>query len=240
MNNRPPHAAQRLEGALDQMLARLRQHLHGHIRRNPPRFDQLPAKIKIRLRGGGKADLDLLEAQPDQQIEHPVLALRVHRINQRLIPIAQVHAAPERSLVDALAGPMAVLSTKRWESERTLAAGFFIVTLFSLSRGSFGRWPIHSSRRITMRHGKLCPFIAVFRDQQNSIHESRLLKQSLEISFSMKHCDNLQWLGLWAIDHNEVRKTSDRPEANRQRGNLDSFGADHRVSGETVTRGQDG
>jgi len=128
VNNGARRAPQCLECAANQRLASLRQHLHGNIRRNAPRFDQFTAKIKIRLRGGGKSHFDFLETQLDQQIEHFVLALRIHRVNQRLISVAQVNAAPDRRLVDDFARPSAVVQLDGW-SRRVL--GYWILQVRS-------------------------------------------------------------------------------------------------------------
>ena len=134
VNDRARRALQRLKGAMDQVFARLCQHLHGHIRRDAALLNQLAAKIEVGLRGGGKANLDLLEAEPHQQIEHAVFALRVHRLNQRLIAVAQVNAAPRRSLVDGLARPLAVVQPYG-RSRRVLGCWMFQCrSFFSLSR----------------------------------------------------------------------------------------------------------
>ena len=56
-------------------------------------------EIEIRLRGGGKAHLDFLEAHVQQGIEHAHLALVAHGLDQRLVAVAQVHRAPDGGLV---------------------------------------------------------------------------------------------------------------------------------------------
>ena len=99
---------QRLIRASDQMLARLRQHLDRDVIGNRILFDQLPDEIKISLRGRRKPDLDLLVPHLHQQIEHDPLALRTHRINQRLVPVTQIHRAPTRRLSDALRRPRTI------------------------------------------------------------------------------------------------------------------------------------
>ena len=59
-------------------------------------LDEGAHEVEIGLRGGGKGDLDLLEADADQQVEHAVLALDAHRLDQRLIAVAQIDGAPDR------------------------------------------------------------------------------------------------------------------------------------------------
>ncbi len=103
------HAAQRLEGPLHQLLASLREHLYRHIRRDAAFINQRPAKTELSLRRGRKANLNLLEAQADQQIEHSVLTFQIHGVNQRLIPIAQVNTAPDRCFADGSIRPGAVI-----------------------------------------------------------------------------------------------------------------------------------
>ena len=46
----------------------------------------------------GKPDLDLLEAHLHERVEHAPLARRVHRVDQRLVAVAQVDRAPQRRL----------------------------------------------------------------------------------------------------------------------------------------------
>jgi hypothetical protein len=66
------------------------------------------AKSKSVCEADGKADLDFLEAHVEQQLEHARLAVVAHRVDQRLVAVAQVDRAPDRRLVDALARPGAV------------------------------------------------------------------------------------------------------------------------------------
>ena len=73
-----------------------------------PRLDDRADEVEIGLRGGGKGDLDLLEPHVDQELEHAVLALDAHRLDQRLIAVAKVDRAPDRRLVDDARGPLAV------------------------------------------------------------------------------------------------------------------------------------
>ena len=52
MHDRAPGAADRLEGALDQLGARLRQHLDRHVVGDQVLLDELADKVEIGLRGG--------------------------------------------------------------------------------------------------------------------------------------------------------------------------------------------
>ena len=74
-------AVETFDRAVDQMLARLRQHLDGDVLRHMAAFDQLAKEIVVGLGCRGKSYLDLLEAHIDQKLEHPHLAGAVHRLD---------------------------------------------------------------------------------------------------------------------------------------------------------------
>jgi len=79
--------------------------LDGHIVGYQALFDDFAHEIKIRLRGGGKAHFDFLESDFDQHVEHAAFARRIHRLDQRLIAIAQIDAAPHGRCLDDLVRP---------------------------------------------------------------------------------------------------------------------------------------
>jgi len=99
---------QRLVGAGDQVLARLGQHLDRDVVGNRIVFDQLAHEVEVGLARAREADLDLLVAHLHEQVEHDALALGAHRIDERLVAVAQVDRAPARSFGDALRRPGAV------------------------------------------------------------------------------------------------------------------------------------
>ena len=101
-------AFDRLERAFDQFRAALGQDLDGDAVGNRAGLDDRADEVEIGLRGRGKGDLDLLEAHVDQELEHAVLALDAHRLDQRLIAVAKVDRAPDRRLVDDPRGPLPV------------------------------------------------------------------------------------------------------------------------------------
>ena len=101
-------AADRLEGALDQFFARLGQHLDGDAVGDLVAVDQFTAEIEFGLRGGGETDFDFLEAHADQQVEHAALAIGPHGLDQRLVAVAQIDAAPDRRFDDRAARPASV------------------------------------------------------------------------------------------------------------------------------------
>ena len=102
-------AGARLEGAADQVLASLNQNLDGDVVRDHVLLNDLAHEVVIGLGSGRESDLNFLVAHLNQQLEHPALALRAHRINQRLVAIAQVDGTPNRCLSNALVRPGAVL-----------------------------------------------------------------------------------------------------------------------------------
>ncbi|GIX29328.1 MAG: hypothetical protein KatS3mg123_3209 [Burkholderiales bacterium] len=106
---------QRLEGAPDQVLPRLGEHLNPHVFRHPVLLDQPPHEIEIGLGGGGEGDLDFLETQPHQQLEQAQLALHAHGLDQRLVAVAQIGGQPDGRRADDPAGPGPVGKIDRLE-----------------------------------------------------------------------------------------------------------------------------
>ena len=101
-------ASDGLERALDQFRAALGQHLDRDIIGDRAGLDDRANEVEVGLRGGGKGDLDLLEPHVRQQPEHAVLAFDAHRLDQRLIAVAEVDRAPYRRFFDDPRGPLAV------------------------------------------------------------------------------------------------------------------------------------
>ena len=108
VNDRPAGAPDRREGFGDQLGARLRQHLNRHVLGDQVLLDDLPHEGEIGVRGRREPDLDLLEAEAQQEIEHAALLLGPHRFDERLIAVAQIDRAPHRCLVDDPRGPLAI------------------------------------------------------------------------------------------------------------------------------------
>ena len=100
--------AEGFHGALDQLGARLGEDGDGRAVRNQLVLDQVADEVEVRLRGRGKPDLDLLDAELHEQVEHALLADGVHRLDERLVAVAQVGRAPDRRAVDNAVGPRAV------------------------------------------------------------------------------------------------------------------------------------
>ena len=109
---------QRLEGALDQILARLHQHLEPHVIRGAVFLDQPAIERELGVRGRGEPDLDFLEAALHEHLEQFELLADVHRHGQRLVAIPEVHAAPDRRARQRAVRPLAVGQFDR--RERTI------------------------------------------------------------------------------------------------------------------------
>ena len=71
-------------------------------------LDEVAAEVEVGLRGGGEADLDLLEAHLHEGLEHALLALVVHRVDEGLVAVAKVDAAPDGGVGDDPPRPLAV------------------------------------------------------------------------------------------------------------------------------------
>ena len=102
-----------LEGATDQILATVNQHLDGDTVRNQSFLNDLSNKVKVSLRSRRESHFDLFEPHIEEQLEHGHLALGVHGIDKRLIAVAQVNGAPTRSLLEDSIGPGAVVKAER-------------------------------------------------------------------------------------------------------------------------------
>ena len=101
-------ASQALKRSLDQILAALRQDLDQHVLRHAALIDQPTDEIIFGGASRRKANLDLFETDFQQQVEKPALLLGAHRVDERLVAIAQVRRQPARRLGDGLGWPRAV------------------------------------------------------------------------------------------------------------------------------------
>src|SRR6185503_8104939 len=88
------YAAQTLEGAQNQIRAGLGEYLNGDVVRDEALLDQLAHEVEVGLRGGREADLDFLEADAHEVLEHAALARGIHRLDQCLVAVTQVDTAP--------------------------------------------------------------------------------------------------------------------------------------------------
>ena len=102
VDDRAGRALDGLEGAADDVVAALGQHLHGDIVGDHILLNEGAQELVLGLAGGREADLDLLEADPDQHLEELQLLFQAHGHDQCLVAVAQVHAAPCRCLFNVI------------------------------------------------------------------------------------------------------------------------------------------
>ena len=130
----PRRAFDRLEGAPDQVVARLGEHLRVDIARDQVALDQRAGKVELHRRRRREPDLDLLEADVGQEAEHAQLLLQVHRVDQRLVAVAQIDAAPGRRLLDGAVRPPAVRQVDDREGsvlgDRSSLHGLLLISSF--------------------------------------------------------------------------------------------------------------
>ena len=98
-------ALQCLKGLLDQLGACLGEYLQGNVVGYPVVLYQVPDELVIVAGGGGEAHLDLLEADIDQLVVEAGFLGRGHGLDQRLVAVAQIDAAPARGSSDLGVGP---------------------------------------------------------------------------------------------------------------------------------------
>ena len=108
MDDAAPDTFERLVRPLDQLGPRLGQDGDRDVVRNQVLLDQRADELEVGLRRGREPDLDLLEAELDEQREHALLARGVHRIDERLVAVAQVGRAPDRSMCEDDVGPRSI------------------------------------------------------------------------------------------------------------------------------------
>src|SRR5665213_1426652 len=109
---RPDH---RFVGTSDEVLAALREDLDRDVLGYQIVVDDVSHEVEIGLGGGRKSDLDLLESHFEELDEHRVLAFQVHRIDESLIAVAKIDAAPPRRL-----GPVSYTHLRAHETGRNL------------------------------------------------------------------------------------------------------------------------
>ena len=97
MENDVLRACQGFQRAKDEILAALSEDLNRDIVWDPVLLDETTAKIKLDLRGRRKTNFDFLESDTDKHVEVFDFFIHAHRLRERLIAVAQIHAAPDRS-----------------------------------------------------------------------------------------------------------------------------------------------
>ena len=151
MHNGAAGAAQRRKGFLDQLRARLGQHLNGDVVGNALVLDQFTAEIVVVTGCGRKTDLDFLEAYLHQLIPQAGFLPPGHRLDQGLVTIAQVNAAPAWRPGNLAVGPAARRQAHGCEGRVfamiELAHGPLSSVHFA-AHGEYRRLCIRGSRRV--------------------------------------------------------------------------------------------
>ena len=106
MENDLGRAGQCFHGSLNELLTRLTQHLNGDAIGNAAFVDDAANEVEVRLRRRREANLDFRKADLEQQVEHAQLFLHVHGIDQGLVAVPQIHAAPARRAFKGPARPL--------------------------------------------------------------------------------------------------------------------------------------
>ena len=120
VDNGPGCALDGLERLADDVVTALGQHLHGHILGDAVAVNQRAQELVLGLAGGGETDLDFLKADFDQHIVKFKFFFQVHRHDQALVAIAQIHTAPGRGLLDMVfLGPL--IDMARFDRRRIVA-----------------------------------------------------------------------------------------------------------------------
>ena len=104
MHDGPLRAVDRLVRALDQLGPGLGQHRDRHVVGDQLLVDECADEIEVRLRRRREADLDLLDAERDEKVEEPPFPAGIHRVHERLVPVAKIGRAPDRGRSSTTSG----------------------------------------------------------------------------------------------------------------------------------------
>ena len=121
-------ADERFDGAFDQILARLHEHLEPYIVRRALLLDEPAVEGELGVRRGRKADFDFLEASFHERLEQLQFLRNVHRHGERLVAVAQIHAAPDGRAGEDAVGPLPVGQADR--RKRTVFLGRILMHKF--------------------------------------------------------------------------------------------------------------
>src|SRR5512145_766111 len=105
MEDRLLRALEALEGARHEVLAALAEDLYRDALGDAVSLDERAREVELDLARGGEADLDLLEAHADQEVEVGELLVDAHRLDEGLVAVAQVDRAPNGRLLDPAVRP---------------------------------------------------------------------------------------------------------------------------------------
>ena len=105
MNDCLTTAFDRFKGSFDQLFSTLCQDLYADIIRDHFALDQLTQEIIFDLACCRESDFDLLKSKLYKIIKHFYFFFYDHWIDQCLITVSEVNAAPDRCFCDLLVRP---------------------------------------------------------------------------------------------------------------------------------------
>ena len=91
----------------DQVFTALSEDLHQHVVGYAPVANQARDEVKLGGTGAGETDFDFLHPDFDEEVEEAPLLVRIHRIDNCLVAIAQIGRQPARRRGDGARGPLA-------------------------------------------------------------------------------------------------------------------------------------
>lgn len=103
-----PRTVETFEAGADQIFPALGQYLNQDILGNTARFDQPADEIEFGRTCAGEADFDFFHTDFYQHVEKPTFFDRIHRIDDRLVAIAQVCTEPAGRGCDRAARPLSI------------------------------------------------------------------------------------------------------------------------------------
>ena len=108
MDDGPGGSAHGFERALDELGAALDQDLYGDIRGDQVVFDDVAHELVVGHRGRGEPHLDLLQPDGEERLEQRELAVGAHGVDEGLVAVPEVDAAPPGRGGQLPGGPCAV------------------------------------------------------------------------------------------------------------------------------------
>ena len=102
MYDRVRSAFYSLECPFDNMLSRLGEHLDRHIVRYHILLDQSAQKLIFCLRRCREPDFDHFKPDIHEKLEKFQFFIQAHRLDQRLIAVAEIHAAPDGRFINSV------------------------------------------------------------------------------------------------------------------------------------------
>src|SRR5690606_10569940 len=98
----------RFKGPPDECLAGLHKHLDRDVLWDAVLVNQTAQEIKFRVGGRRETHFDLLETDPDKEVEKLQFLLNRHGLRQGLVAITQINRAPNWSSGEGFVRPSAV------------------------------------------------------------------------------------------------------------------------------------